>query len=117
MYLAALACDGHFDANAQRLPTVQRDTQEAKNMNGSGLTDQRRPKKTYTFETLNPGLRAHITPEVFLKIMVLRSRASVNVSLGRPIAHACLSHRSTRREHAVLSTFDPNVDANAGERW
>jgi hypothetical protein len=33
MYLAALACDGHFDANAQRLPTVQRDTQEAKNMN------------------------------------------------------------------------------------
>jgi hypothetical protein len=32
MYLAALACDGHFDADAQRLPTVQRDTQEAKNM-------------------------------------------------------------------------------------
>ena len=36
MYLAAVACDGHFDANAQRLPTVQRDTQEAKNMNWGG---------------------------------------------------------------------------------
>jgi hypothetical protein len=30
---------------------------------------------------LNPGLRAHFTPAVFLKIIVMRSRAGVYVSL------------------------------------
>ena len=78
-------------------------------MNRSGLTDQWRLWTVYSFQFLNPGLRAHVTPAVFLKIIGMRSRAGVYVSLGRPIAYACLSHRSTRREHAVLSTFDSNV--------
>ena len=86
-------------------------------MNSSGFIDQRHLNTTAPCEFLDPGSRAHLTPSGLVHIMMRRSLKECFVSLVRLAAYVCLTNRSKRIEYAVLPTFDPNVDRNAGERW